>query len=362
MTFANVYFRDFGLSGAEIGLVNTLSPLMGMLGGPSWGVLSDRLRNPRLVLMAAVFGGISSLLALSLATSLTGIALATAAYTLFASAFVPLLDSLNLGLLGENRARYGRQRMWGSIGFIVGSWLFGLILQQSGLHVLFYGVAAGLLLLLPGLAVLKIPQPPKQRAPWSGFVQFIRQPHWLVFTASLVLIGIVNTAMSNFLGVYIKDLKGGENLIGTAAALGVVTELPVMYFSSYLLKRFGSRGLMAIGFAFFAIRMALYALIPSPNWVLPIALLHGLTFTPFWVGSVSYASELAPENLKATAQGIFMSVVHLAAVVSSPVNGALYDWLGAAQFFLVNSALAVAALVVLGMGRKKQPRKIKQLV
>ncbi len=354
MTFGIVYFRSIGLKGAELGLIFTFPPLMSMVGGPVWGMLSDRFRNPRLFLCIAVLGGSAAMLSMSFTTKLAGITAAIAIYMLFASAFIPLLDSLNLDLLGGNRERYGRQRMWGSLGVIFGSWLYGFVLQQVGLHALFYGSAAGLLLMLPGLAVLKARKPTTVKAaPWSGLTQYIRQPRWLLFALCLVMIGIVNNAMTNYLGIYIKELQGGEALIGTAAALGVVTELPVMYYSSYLLRRLGNRGLIAIGFCFFAIRMLLYGLLPGPNWVLAIALLHGFTFAPFWVGSVSYASEIAPENLRATAQGMLMFLVGLSGVIGSPVNGGLYDWLGSARLFLVNGGLAIAALVVLGLGVKK---------
>ena len=357
VTFGNVYFREIGLTGTEIGLINTVAPLMGMVSGPLWGVLSDRFRNPRLFLGIAVLGATAAVLSISLTTSLAGITLTLAAYWLFASAFVPLIDSITLSLLGGNQDRYGRQRVWGSLGYIAGSWLFGFILQQSGLHALFYGCAAGMLLMLPGLAFLKAQPPPLQNAPRAGFAQFIRQPPWLLFALSLIVIGIVNNAMNNFLGIYIKELNGSEALIGSSAALAVLTELPVMYFSSYFLRRLGNRGMIALGFGFFAVRMLLYGLIPAPGWVLAIALAHGFTYAPFWVGSVSYASELAPENLKATTQGMLAFIVGLSGVISGPINGGLYDWLGSARLFLVNGVLAVAALVVLGVGTKRQPKK-----
>ncbi len=354
MTFGNVYFRSIGLKGAELGLINTFAPLMGMFGAPVWGMLSDRSRNPRLLLGIAAVGGAAAMLAMSFADSLVRITAAIAVYMLFASAFVPLLDSMNLGLLGANHDRYGRQRMWGSIGFIFGSWVFGFVLQQAGLHALFFGAAAGLLCMLPGLALLNVQKPPSQPVPWSGYAYFLRQPRWLLFALIVAVIGIVNNAMVNYLGIFIKEMNGGEALIGASAALGVVTELPVMYYSSYLLRRFGSRGLIGMGLSFFALRMLLYGIIPSPEWVLPIALLHGFTFSPYWVGSVSYASELAPENLKATAQGMLMFVVGLAGVVGSPINGGMYDLMGSARLFLVNGILAVIALVVLGVGARKR--------
>ncbi len=354
MTFGNVYFRSIGLKGTELGLINTFPPLLMMLGGPIWGMLSDRFRNPRLFLCIAVLGGSAAMLTMSFATGLAGIAATMAIYMLFASAFFPLLDSINLGLLGGRRDLYGRQRMWGSLGYIFGSWVVGFVLQRVGLHALFYGSMAGLLLMLPGLAVLKADQPTTSKvSPWSGVAYFVRQPRWLVLGLCLFFIGIVTNALANYLGIYIRELQGGEALIGSAVALGALTELPVMYYSSYLLRRLGSRGLIAIGFFFSAVRMSLYAFIPSPDWVLAIALLHGFTYAPYWVGSVSYASELTPQNLRATAQGMLMFVFGLSGVIGSPINGGLYDWLGSARLFLVNGGLAAAALVVLILGAKK---------
>ena len=58
LPFINIYYRDIGLSGLEIGLINTLSPLVGMLSAPLWGVLNDRYGKTRVQLAIAVLGSI----------------------------------------------------------------------------------------------------------------------------------------------------------------------------------------------------------------------------------------------------------------------------------------------------------------
>ncbi len=360
ISFSNVYFREFGLTGAEIGLVNSVSPLAGILCGPLWGMLSDRIRNPRLIMIMASVGGAAALLALSVASTLVGIIIAAAFYSLFISAIVPLTDSVNLQILGEHRERYGQQRMWGSLGYIVSTSISGFVLQRTGLLALFYGSAACLLLMLPGLFILKSPESTPQARPWLGLRQYIRQRTWLIFAGTFLVVGICMNAMNIFLGIYVKELHGGEALIGNAAALGALVEMPFMYFSFYLLRRFGSRSLVYIGIAFYALRMLLYAIIPSADWILPIALMNGFSYAFLWIGSVSYAGELAPDNLKATAQGTLSSLIGLSGVVGSLINGGLYDWLGSPGLFLVNSLLALAALFLFALGTQK--RKVKMEV
>lgn len=40
-TFINVYYVGLGLSGMQIGIINTLSPLAGIIGMTLWGLLND---------------------------------------------------------------------------------------------------------------------------------------------------------------------------------------------------------------------------------------------------------------------------------------------------------------------------------
>ena len=54
LPFINIYYSHIGLSGLEIGLINTLSPLVGMLSAPLWGILNDRFGKTRVLLAIAV--------------------------------------------------------------------------------------------------------------------------------------------------------------------------------------------------------------------------------------------------------------------------------------------------------------------
>lgn len=80
--------------------------------------------------------------------------------------------------------------------------------------------------------------------------------------------------------------------------------------------------------------------------------LHGITFGIYWVSAVSYANDLAPENLKATAQGMLVATLNLAAVLGGVVSGLLYDHFGLAFLFRLYSGLTIVALVLLGVRRR----------
>lgn len=77
-----------------------------------------------------------------------------------------------------------------------------------------------------------------------------------------------------------------------------------------------------------------YSFIRLPWLVLPVQLLHGPTFSAMWVAGASCASDMAPEGMGATAQGLFSSVIFgLGGTFGALLGGALYDSLGATLMF-----------------------------
>ncbi|MEZ4659403.1 MAG: MFS transporter [Caldilineaceae bacterium] len=68
------------------------------------------------------------------------------------------------------------------------------------------------------------------------------------------------------------------------------------------------RWLLVLAFGGRIVRLFAYAVISQPVLVLPVQLLHGLTFSAMWVAGVAYADRIAPPGLGATAQGQFAGV------------------------------------------------------
>src|SRR5512145_552040 len=57
-TFLNVYYREAGLSGTQIGLINMTTALVTMGGAVVWGALSDRTGKPRLLIAGGAGGAL----------------------------------------------------------------------------------------------------------------------------------------------------------------------------------------------------------------------------------------------------------------------------------------------------------------
>jgi MFS transporter, PPP family, 3-phenylpropionic acid transporter len=357
LAFLNVYFNSIGLSGTQIGLLGTISTAIAVISATLWGVLSDRLGKPRWLFMAAFSGTILGTLALSVAQPFNWIFLASCLFALFFNTLAPLIDSTALVLLGDQRQRYGTYRVWGSVGFILTSTAAGFIYQLIGLHAMFLGFVV-----LMGLGLLTALRLPDQKIHLSGsslgnVKLMMLKPQWLIFAGCAFFVWLAANGMLGFLGVTIKQMGGTDSLVGLAGTVAAVVEIPGMFFSDRLLRRFGSSRLMGFGIVGYTLRMFFYAIMPAPGWVLAIGITNSITYMPFWIGAVAYASDHAPENMKATSQGLLYSITSLSSVVGGLFSGWLFDRLGPSGLFFVMGLSCLFALALFSFGKMTFDRK-----
>ena len=350
-TFINVYYRSIGLSGTEIGLVNTLPPIVAIIAATMWGMVNDRLGQPRLVLRISVPGVILSVLLLSQVRTFGWITLVACLLAFFNAATIPLMDNTTLRLLGEKRGHYGRYRVLGSFGFIIVALSVGYIYEITGYVWIFYSYA--LIMVLFILAVGGLPNERVRLAGsvWGGLGTMVRQPAWLVFAISAFLLWISNNGTMSFIGIVVESMGGSAPLIGLVWMASAITEIPIMLTSDRLLKRGGPTLLIALAFGLFIIRAVLFALMPTPNWAPWVGSLGGLAYSLFWMSAVTYANDSAPEHLKSTAQGLLFSLLNLAGMAGSLFSGWMYDVGGPRGLFWAMAAFATAGMVIFVVGR-----------
>lgn len=348
--FLNVYYKDIGLSGTQIGLINTLGPLVAIFAGPMWGLLCDRLGKLHLFLGVVILGAIVSVLGLSRVTAYFAILGLIAVFNLFGSAILPLVDSYNLTMLGEHRERYGEQRLWGTFGFLASAIFAGNILERTGLHVIFAGYALCLGLLLITLFWLPPLAARMRRTVFKGFTQMIRQPVWIVLSISVILVMMANNSWVNFLGITVKEMGGSDVLIGRMWSVGAISEIPVMLYGTRLLRRWGPKKLIAAGMFFYGVRLILYAVMPKPEWVLGINMMQGFSFAFYWVGSVNYVSQITPDHLRATGQSVLASFYNIASVTAGPLTGSIFDTFGSSRMYLLGAMAAWSGVLIFVLG------------
>lgn len=343
--YLNIYYKSIGLSGFQIGWIGSVVPLVALISSPFVGLISDRLSNPRLLIAIAALGAGSSIFIISRLSSIYLILPMAGVYSFFVNALIPQLDSANLILLGEHKERYGQQRIFGSIGFILSTWILGMVFDRFGLQWMFplyLGLMISVALVLLFASGFRVPK--HESTPLKDSFRSI-QPAALLFFAGIFFYAISNSGMNDYLGLYIKALGGEDRLVGLSFSIGALAEAPVIYFGGKLLKKFGPYLLLIVAMTAHALRMALYAIMPDPSWVLSISLINGISFGLFLVTSVVYVKSLFPDYLTNTGQSLLWATMYLASILGSPMNGLMFDKVGPSRLFWILAGVASLALL-----------------
>ncbi len=359
--YLSLYFQAIGLSGLQIGALSAISPLVMPLVSVLWGLVSDSLRLRRSLLCLASLGTIIPMLLLPLARSLALLGALTLVYALFAGPIAPLADSTALEVAAARKRSYGQLRLWGSLGYVAAAWGLGVIIERSSLRSLFYGYAV---LMVAGLIVaLRLPA---RQHTWAGrglpgLRALLGDRTLAVFLASVFVLSSAVAATENFFGLYLNGIGARPGTIGLASAIAALSEVPVMFVSGALTRRLTARGLYMLGAIVYVARWLLYAVITSPQLVLVVQVLHGLSYASYFVGGVVYTHERAPEGLTATAQALFSGTCYgVGTVAGALVGGYLYDRVGMASLFRLCSLAAavslLAFLIVPARGKAGRPR------
>lgn len=130
MPYLPVYYDSLGHGGQIIGLLGAVKPATTFIVAPFWGLLADQLQNPFLILQLTFLVSLVGQLLMACrddARFIMGMVFVTA---LFNAPVKSLLDSMVLDHIPD-KTQYGRLRLWGQMGFGLGSSLVGVLLSKS---------------------------------------------------------------------------------------------------------------------------------------------------------------------------------------------------------------------------------------
>ena len=342
-----LFWQSIGLSGAQIGLLSFIPPLVVLVSSPFWTGLADARRAHRL-LMALAIVGVSAVVASAPGVSaFAGALLIAPLFAFFSAPIIPMADSATMTSLAAEGApeMYGRVRLGGTFGWALAAPLVGALVASRGIPSAFWTYAA--LMILAMLVGLKFRFPGHTaRVPvWQGMRRLVVKRGWIFFLLLGVVAGMGFAAVNNYLFAYLKELGIGTAVAGLALTISTVSEIPIMFFANRILRRLGSRGLLLLSILVTGGRLILYAVFTSPAGILIFQLINGFTFPAFWIAAVAYANEHAPSGMEASAQGLFgAAVMGVGAALGGLIGGLLIGSIGGRGMYLLFGTFTLIAL------------------
>lgn len=345
--YAPLWFKELGFSTLAIGTIASLQSWTRVVAPFAWGWLSDhRGRRARLVQAAAA---LSLLAALALLGSRSYVAVVACIVVLYLAngGVMPLSEATLARHLSRGAAldagRYGRVRMWGSLGFIVAVVLFGLVLERAGIA-WFPWVAAAMwaLLMVAALQLPDTPEPGTGQASTPPLMQVLRQPMVAWFFASVFFTVLAHTSLYTFLSLSLDAQGLPKSTVGLLWAVSVAAEIVFFWWQGRFFDRWSPHRWLLWAAAVSVLRFVLTAQFGGSVPVLVLAQsLHALTFAGQHAACIALITRHFPGSLRGRGQALY-SVLGYG--LSGVVGGVAGGWLSTVHgYAAVFWAAAVAA-------------------
>lgn len=349
--YAPLWYQELGLPVVAIGILVSLQSWTRLFAPYAWGALADRTgRRVQIIRWAALLSfvaGIGFLLPTSFAI------LVGASFLMFAfnAAIVPLTETIIAAQLttpegGMDARRYGRVRVWGSIGFLASVVAMGWWYQQHGMKA--FALTTLVLLGVIVIAAWRVPVQPAvpghAHPPGAPIGEVMRRPAVRWFFAGVFLTVLAHSALYAFFSLYLDSLGYGKLVVGMLWAVSVLVEIIWFAFQGRMLERGSLHHWLIAAAVLAALRFAATAAFGGSLWVLMLAqCAHAVTFAAQHTACIALVTRYFPGRLRGRGQALYSVLGYGFSGVVAGVGGAwLVSRLGYPSVFWAASAAAAA--------------------
>lgn len=259
-------------------------------------------------------------------------------------------------------ADYGRQRLFGTIGYSSMVVLSGYLLdivgneEEVAYRVGFYLTASLMTAnFFLCLFFIKPPALTRQQTSFSQLGSVVRQWPVVVFATCCMLIGVSTGLLWSFRIWYLDDIGGEAGYSKSRMKLlqgltylvrGAVCEIPLMFVSGSILKKIGYKFSMTLSVLLLGVYLIVYSRLVNPWMCLLAEPLAGAAFGLMYPTIAAYACSLAPRGTAVTTQAVMAaSYDGLGVGVGTIVSSYLYDKYGGRTTFFCFGLAAIFSAV-----------------
>jgi len=408
MPYLPIYYMSLGHGGQIIGLLGAVKPFTTFLVAPLWGLISDFLDRPFLILNVTFL--VSAVCQLGVAFRseawyIMGMVFITA---LFNAPVKSLLDSMVMEQL-RDQSSYGRLRLWGQMGFGIGSSVTGWLLSKrpdipwpdeanfsvafqasltrypepvqrlatyadkcwqslSGFKLLFLTYVALSVPTFLGIQGFKrISHKPSQnieenhrrvkkddtktgekKSTFEGLALLAHNTDAMLFFFLVFVVGVSSGVIENFAYVRIREVGGTGKQMGLSRLVSSIAGAPMFWFSGPLARSLGVDRVLVVTLISYVTRFSIYSVMRHAYQGLPAEALRGVTFAAFWSSATIYAHKVSPAGLHATML-MMMNAMYggLGQSLGAIIGGRMQHRFGTVRTFWYAAAFDAAFVAVL---------------
>ncbi|MGH8796348.1 MAG: MFS transporter, partial [Caldimonas sp.] len=348
-TYAPLWFRSLGYSTLAIGVLASVQSATRVLSPYVWGWVADHTGRRAQLLRAAVALSLACAFGFLVTPSYAWVVGVTAALFVCTAGVIPISEASLAHLVSRgaalDAARYGRVRVWGSVGFILTVSVAGFALQWLGVARFPLLVIALLALLL--WAAVRLPALPEaaHHGSAAGAMAVLRQPAVAWFFGGVFLTVLAHTSLYAFFSLYLDTLGYSRSAVGLVWAVGVLAEVLWFWFQGVWIGRLSMQGWLILAALASVLRFAAVAAFGMHPWPLVLTqCLHAFTFAAQHTACIAVINRHFPGRLRGRGQALYTVLGYgVSGVIGGVGGGALSQAYGFPAVFWAASGAALAA-------------------
>ncbi len=319
----SVYLMDKGYSASQVSLVVSCSFIVSVIVQPWIGYLNDKYHikwvNGLILVTTAILGII-----FIFANNIYAIAII---YSLALGLFngtKPVIERMAT----LSRHQYGRIRIWGTLGYAIGSQIGGIIYQYISSEGMYLSFSAGLFICILGIIgtqndktmddeVSKIKQ--DDRKLWhKNFIIYI--------IIICIFYGITNLN-TTYLPAMFQNQGIGIDKVSTIILMITLSELPLIYYSNYYMNKITNQQMLILIFFLLLIQFGTYSFIPFNSIQIIVSICTKAVSTVIFIMlNMKIVATIVSPQMQMSALAWVSTFNSFASIVFQSIGGAILDY------------------------------------
>lgn len=340
----SVYLMDRGFKASDVSLVVSASFLTSMITQPIIGKWNDEFDikkvNAILFVIAAI-GGIVFMVS----NSLFMIAVSYSVVLMMINGVNPVMEKIATA----SPYQYGKIRIWGTIGYALGSQFAGILYDLVAPQAIFIVFVLTMILCIIGLVGTE-PDIKKEAAKENEKVKILtlfKNKKFVYYLAICAIFYGVTNMSNTFVPSMLTDKGLDVDVTSTILSIAVFCEAPLVLFSNRFMDKIANKTLLIISISMVCLQCAVY------GFDLPLIFIVLITFLAKHPSGMLYIminlkviNTLIDENQQITALAYVATLKNLVVIIFQNVAGNILDVTTYSNLYLICFGWMLVALIL----------------